>query len=313
MKLEGLELADSFTIRIFVPDGDPEGIRLIDRMNWTGLGLVFPRAKWLEVRQRSELQRIGIYILSGYSNEDSDLPTLYIGQADGVGARIEKHHATKDFWDRGAVFVSNSGGLNRAHVTWLEYALVNRAHEAKRCHLDNGNVPQEPALSEAEKADTRAFLKEILQILPLVGLRAFEIPKPVVVPQAAPSVVDAQTISAKPDTIIVPAQKDGFEKVFLGEDCWYAVRISGGMLNKIKYIAGYQTQPVSAITHYAPVSQIEPYGEEGRYRLVFSEKAKPIGPIPYADAPQGTMQGPRYTTFAKLQSATKLLDLLGKL
>ena len=59
--------------------------------------------------------------------------------------------------------------------------------------------------------------------------------------------------------------------------------------------------------------QIEPYGEEGKYRLVFSEKAKPIGPIPYADAPQGTMQGPRYTTFAKLQSATKLLDLLGKL
>ena len=26
---------DPFTIRIFVPDGDPEGIRIIDRMNWT--------------------------------------------------------------------------------------------------------------------------------------------------------------------------------------------------------------------------------------------------------------------------------------
>jgi len=25
-----------FTIRIFVPDGDPEGVRIIDRMNWTG-------------------------------------------------------------------------------------------------------------------------------------------------------------------------------------------------------------------------------------------------------------------------------------
>lgn len=38
-------------------------------------------------------------------------------------------------------------------------------------------------MSEAEKADTRAFLKEILQILPLVGLRAFEFPKAVAVPQ----------------------------------------------------------------------------------------------------------------------------------
>ena len=37
----------------------------------------------------------------------------------------------------------------------------------------NGNVPQEPALTEAEKADTQGFLKEILKILPLVGLRVF--------------------------------------------------------------------------------------------------------------------------------------------
>lgn len=307
-------MADPFTIRIFVPDGDPEGVRLIDRMNWTGLGLVFPRAKWLEVRQRQEVQRTGIYILIGYGSQDDDLPTLYIGQADGVRSRIESHYAAKDFWDWGAVFVSNSSsGLNRAHVTWLEYALVKRANEAKRCHLDNGNFPQEPALSEAEKADTRAFLKEILQILPLVGLRAFEIPKAVAVPQAVDPAALPQPKGAKPDTIIVPAQKDGFERVFLGEDCWYAVRISGGMLDKIKYVAGYQTQPVSAITHYAPVSRIEPYGEEGKYKLVFSEKAKPIGPIPYADAPQGMMQGPRYTTFTKLQSASKLRDLTNRM
>jgi len=305
-------MADPFTIRIFVPDGDPEGVRLIDRMNWTGLGLVFPRSKWLEVRQRPELQRTGVYILVGYSNQDDDLPTLYIGQADGVRGRIESHYTGKDFWDWGAVFVSTSDGLNRAHVTWLEHALVKRANEAKRCHLDNGNSPQEPALSEAEKADTRAFLKEILQILPLVGLRAFEIPKAVAVPQAVDPAVMPQPKSEKPDTIIVPAQKENFERVFLGEDCWYAVRISGGMLDKIKYIAGYQTQPVSAITHYAPVSRIEPYGEGGKYKLVFSEPAKAIGPIPYANAPQGAMQGPRYTTFAKLQTAKKLTEVLTK-
>lgn len=305
-------MADPFTIRIFVPDGDPEGVRLIDRMNWTGLGLVFPRAKWLEVRQRPELQRTGIYILVGYSSQDDDLPTLYIGQADGVRGRIESHYTGKDFWDWAAVFVSNSGGLNRAHVTWLEYALVKRANEAKRCHLDNGNSPQEPALSEAEKADTRAFLKEILQILPLVGLRAFEIPKAVAVPQAVDPAVAPQPKGAKPDTIIVPAQKEGFEKVFLGEDCWYSIRISGGMLDKIKYVAAYQTQPVSAITHYAPVASIEPYGEGAKYKLIFSEKAKPIGPIPFADASQGAMQGPRYTSFAKLQTAQKLSHLLTK-
>src|SRR5271157_2649345 len=118
--------------------------------------------------------------------------------------------------------------------------------------------------------------------------------------------------SQQPDTIIVPAQKDGFEKVFLGQDCWYAIRISEDMLDKIKYIAAYQTQPVSAVTHYAPVDRIEPYGEGGKYKLVFSEKAKAIAPIPFGDAPQGAMQGPRYTTFAQLMAAKKLTELTGK-
>jgi len=101
--------------------------------------------------------------------------------------------------------------------------------------------------------------------------------------------------------------------VFLGEDCWYAIRISGGMLDKIKYIAAYQTQPVSAITHYAPVDRIEPYGEGGKYKLVFSEKAKPLAPIPFGDAPTGSMQGPRYTTIAQLLAAKKITDLIGKI
>jgi len=303
-------MSDPFTIRIFVPDGDPEGVRLIDRMNWTGLGIVFPRSKWSEVRQRPEFIRAGIYILVGY--QEDDLPTIYIGQADGVRNRIEAHYQNKDFWDWGIIFVSNSGGLNRAHVTWLEYALVNRATATGRCRLDNGNAPQEPGLTEAEKADTQAFLKEILQILPLVGLRAFEFPKAVATPKT--SIIDSpqKQSSQQPDTIIVPAQKDGFERVFLGEDCWYAIRISGGMLDKIKYIAAYQTQPVSAITHYALVDRIEPYGEGGKYKLLFSEKAKLITPIPYGDAPPGAMQGPRYTTFAQLMVAKKLTDLTGK-
>jgi hypothetical protein len=108
----------------------------------------------------------------------------------------------------------------------------------------------------------------------------------------------------------VPAQKEGFEGVFLGENCWYAIRISGGMLQKIKYIAAYQTQPVSAITHYAPVDRIEPYGEEGKYKIFFSEKAQVMTPIPFGDAPQGSMQGPRYTSFSTLKNAKKLTDVL---
>lgn len=209
---------DPFTIRIFVPDGDPEGVRIIDRLNWTGLGIAFPRDQWPHVRQRNEFSKAGVYILVGYQTEDH-LPTLYIGQGDGVRNRIEAHFGNKDFWDWGIDFVSHaaSGSLNRAQITWLEYALINRATKAARSRLDNGNAPQEPALSEAERADTNGFLKEILQILPLVGLRAFEIPRAVATPMArTPPAPELQTTD-EPDTIIVPAQKDGFERAFLSE------------------------------------------------------------------------------------------------
>jgi hypothetical protein len=63
-------------------------------------------------------------------------------------------------------------------------------------------------------------------------------------------------------------------------------------------------------THYAEVDRIEPYGEEGKFRVVFSGKAILIGQIPYGIVPKGSMQEPRYTTIAKLRAAKTLADLL---
>ena len=302
---------DPFTIRIFVPDGDPEGLRIIDRMNWTGLGIVFPREKWPTIRQRPEFNRAGVYILVGYKNENDELPTIYIGEGEATLNRIDSHFQNKDFWDRAIVFTATNNSLNKAHVKWLEAALVNESKIVNRCTLDNGNQPQPLGLSEAEEADTRGFLREILQILPLVGLRAFEKPKTIAAPKTNSPlpVTSLATAGSHLDTVIVPAKLDGFRETFLGENAWHAIRISGGMLPKIKYIAAYITQPTSQITHYAPVASIEVYGEEGKYKLNFSEPAKPIGPIPYADAPSGAMQGARYTSFQKLITANKLTDL----
>ena len=155
----------------------------------------------------------------GYQEEEDELQTLYIGQGDGIKKRIESHFKCKDFWDWGIGFVSNSNGLNRAHITWLEYALLEQAKLADRSHLDNANTPQEPALSESERADVRGFLKEIYQILPLLGLRVFEIPQPVAEPNATDVTSVASTNSWNKDTVVVPAKLEGFERVFLGQNC----------------------------------------------------------------------------------------------
>lgn len=50
-----------FSVRIFIPSGEPEALRLVEKSNWTGQGLVFPRAQYAEVRKRSELNKTGIY------------------------------------------------------------------------------------------------------------------------------------------------------------------------------------------------------------------------------------------------------------
>ena len=188
-----------FTIRIFVPDGDPEGVGIIDRMNWTGLGIVFPRRKMADNETAGRIRSSGVYILTGYHNATDELPTIYVGEGDVLRSRIDLHFQNKDFWDRGIVFTASNNGLNKAHVRWLEFALISRAAHAKRCILDNGTEPQQVGLSEAERADTDAFLHEVLQILPLVGLRAFEMPKPVVTPQ--PDVAPALSLASARATL----------------------------------------------------------------------------------------------------------------
>ena len=112
------------------------------------------------------------------------------------------------------------------------------------------------------------------------------------------------------DTVVVPAREDGFQETFLGENRWYAIRIHGTMRPQIKYIAVYRVQPVSAITHIAPVRSIEPWKETDKFVVNFSEPAKEIGPIQLVKAGRvKALQNLRYSTRDKLIAAKTLEDL----
>ena len=162
-----------FSIRIFVPDGDPDGLRLVERSNWTGIGVVFNRTGYKQVVSRPEFDRTGIYVLVGFS-EESVLPTLYIGEGDPVKNRLNNHYSNKEFWDWGVFFVTKDSSLNKAHVKHLESRLLELAKSAKQCRLDNTQTSLPPSLSEAELADVESFLLDMLNIFPLLGLGVFE-------------------------------------------------------------------------------------------------------------------------------------------
>lgn len=177
-----MSTAKPFSLRIFVADGDPDGLRIVERSNWIGKALIFPRAVLPAVKSRSDLGQTGVYLLLG-PREDGEGDMLYIGEGDPVRPRLESHHAQKDFWNRAVCFVAAPGQLNKAHVQFLEANLIRLAKSAKRLPLDNTNTPAEPTLSEADRADMQVFLENMLGMLPVLGVHAFE--------QAAPAVAGA--------------------------------------------------------------------------------------------------------------------------
>lgn len=112
------------------------------------------------------------------------------------------------------------------------------------------------------------------------------------------------------DTIIVPAKLDGFKEVFLGEDRWYSINISKDRIPYLKYIAAYQSQPVSAVTYVAKIDYIDesPY-QPGKKMVIFDGSAKQLRrPIPRGDD-YLALQSPRYTNHKKLNSAQSTDDL----
>jgi hypothetical protein len=137
------------------------------------------------VKQRVELNQTGVYLLLG-PRDDGEGEMLYLGEGDPVRPRLESHYAQKDFWTRAVCFVAAPGQLNKAHVQFLEANLVRLAKATKRMPLDNGNAPAEPTLSEADRADMLVFLSNMLGMLPVLGVQAFE--------QAPPAAAVAATL-----------------------------------------------------------------------------------------------------------------------
>ena len=163
-----------FSLRIFVADGDPDGLRIVDKSNWIGKALLFPRALLPQVKARPELAQTGVYLLLG-PRPDGEGDMVYVGEGDPILPRLQEHQAKKDFWTRAIGFTTATAGqLNKAHVQFLESRLIALARAAKRMPLDNANQPAEPSLSEADRADMEVFLGHMLGMLPVLGVHAFE-------------------------------------------------------------------------------------------------------------------------------------------
>ncbi len=161
------------SIRIFLVDGVPQGMRSAEVGNWTGIALVSPRTELSRLSQRKEVRRTGVYILLGPSDLSASGLAIYVGEGDDVWARLRSHDDSKDFWTWVAIFISKDDNLTKAHVRWLEAALVRDVSAAKRVEIKNLNEPFGGILPEADVADMEAFLEHVRLLLPTLGADVF--------------------------------------------------------------------------------------------------------------------------------------------
>ncbi|MFO0399588.1 MAG: GIY-YIG nuclease family protein [Sphingobacteriia bacterium] len=166
-----------FTLKIHTLSDNPQGPRTLEKSNWNGSGILFPRSDYKAVQKRPELLKPGVYILySLVEDEETGLPQVYIGESGNTATRLYNHDTNKDFWDFAIVFTGSNDFITVAHAKYLEYYLHTKATAVTRCKLLNSQVPKEPYLSEADKDDIINFAEHILLCINALGIHYFSPP-----------------------------------------------------------------------------------------------------------------------------------------
>jgi hypothetical protein len=164
------------TIQIYLPSGDPAGLRVANLTTRTVRVFEVPRSLLGQFLQRPEAGQVGVYYLFG-SNED-ETPQCYIGQSGNIGVRLQQHTATKDFWTKAIVAVSLTNEWTSTHAAYLEWLSLARAAAAGRYVLLNGNQASNPFTPGPLEADCQEFIETVAVLLATLGAPVLESVKP---------------------------------------------------------------------------------------------------------------------------------------
>lgn len=159
----------SATIKLFLVQGDPKRLRTAEISNWTGKAVAGPRSEFDDILKREEASKPGVYFLSG-TDSTSGRPAIYVGEAESVRDRL-RTHLEKDFWNHVVFFISKDENLTKAHIRYLEGRLIDRAREAGRAMVMNGQSSGS-RLPESDREDMEIFLQRVLQLMPVLGADA---------------------------------------------------------------------------------------------------------------------------------------------
>ena len=161
------------TIQIFLPAGDPRGIRVAEITTRIIRVIEVPRSQLSEFLQIPEAKQVGVYFLVGELSE-AGLPRVYIGQSGNVGFRLSQHNQNKDFWNRAFVVISLTNSMTQTHALFLEWFAINTATKAERYSLENGNSGARPHTPAPLEADCHEIHETAATLLATLGQPIFE-------------------------------------------------------------------------------------------------------------------------------------------
>ncbi|SMD14507.1 GIY-YIG nuclease family protein [Sporomusa malonica] len=161
-------------IRLFLADGQPNGLRTVEISNMTIHGTIFPRTQLDKFITRDSSTKPGVYMLLGPDVENPEQNVLYVGEGDPVLPRLKSHASNKDFWTEAIVFSSKDDYLTKTQIKYLEAEIYALAKEAYRVKLDNSQVPTRPNISEVDRAEVIQFLEAIKLVLLALGIDILE-------------------------------------------------------------------------------------------------------------------------------------------
>ncbi|HEX9199958.1 MAG TPA: GIY-YIG nuclease family protein [Acidobacteriaceae bacterium] len=160
------------TIQIFLPDGDPRGLRVAEITTRIVRVVEVPRDRLDQFLLLPEAVQVALYFLFGNDPEGAS-DQLYIGQTGGCGVRLSQHK-DKVFWDRALVVVSLTNSLTQTHASFLEWLAIKEAKDIGRYAVQNGNSGSKPHTPAPLTADCLEIFETAGILLATLGYPAFE-------------------------------------------------------------------------------------------------------------------------------------------
>lgn len=161
------------TIQIFLPAGDPRGMRVAEITTRIVRTIEVPRSQLGDFLKMPEAQQVGVYFLMGELSE-AGLPRVYIGQSGNVGTRLVQHNQNKDFWNRALLVISLTNSMTQTHALFLEWFAIQQATQAGRYSLENGNTGARPHTPAPLEADCHEIHETAATLLATLGQPIFE-------------------------------------------------------------------------------------------------------------------------------------------